>query len=179
MSEKVMAVICANGNAHVGEDSKPWTGTDFDELMTWARNLDNAGPHQTDCGGHSVAALGSFGRARCACTLAEPCSRNCSCANSVMSGGCYRCASYGSEEQRQGMAEFIARRYQALEEFASESPIQWQGEDETSYAKRRVWCQWCDEGMLAADYRDMENQARNFPHKDDCTWVMAGGRELV
>lgn len=177
MSAKVMAVACANGDAHVGRDDKPWTGTDFQELLVWARNLDNAGPHQTDCGPHSVAALGSFNRQRCACTLAEPCSRNCSCAEPLLSGGCRRCVTYGSAEQRQGMAEFLARRFRALDEFAASSPIEWQDEDETSYDKREVWCQWCGERMLAEAYIALANQGSDYPHEDDCTWVLAGGRE--
>lgn len=112
MSTKVMAVICANGNAHIGKDDKPWTGTDFQELLKWAENL------ETDCGPHSVADLGSFGRSRCPCTLAEPCRDMCSCANSVMSGGCYRCASYGSAEQRQGVADWIVKREKVAEALA-------------------------------------------------------------
>lgn len=39
-------------------------------------------------------------KSTCPCTLVTPCSPNCSCACSVMSGGCYCCASYGSKEQQ-------------------------------------------------------------------------------
>jgi len=39
-------------------------------------------------------------QAVCACTLTEPCSPNCTCANPILSGGCLRCASYGSPEQQ-------------------------------------------------------------------------------
>ena len=41
----------------------------------------------------------------CPCYLVEPCSSACSCANPVMSGGCMRCAKYGSKEQRIASAE--------------------------------------------------------------------------
>jgi hypothetical protein len=45
----------------------------------------------------------------CPCTYVEPCSSNCSCANSVMSGGCSRCCSYGSIEQRMNAAKRLAK----------------------------------------------------------------------
>ena len=46
--------------------------------------------------------------ARCACTLTEPCSYACTCANPVMSGGCRRCATYGNASHRRAMARWIA-----------------------------------------------------------------------
>ena len=55
----------------------------------------------------------------CPCTVEgiEPCSYACSCANPVMSGGCGRCAKYGSLEQRQTAARRLvalatARKYE-------------------------------------------------------------------
>lgn len=36
----------------------------------------------------------------CPCTIIEPCSYACTCANPFKSGGCLRCSKYGSEEQR-------------------------------------------------------------------------------
>lgn len=45
----------------------------------------------------------------CPCTLVTPCSAHCTCADPVQSGGCKRCASYGSVEQRTRTAEWIAR----------------------------------------------------------------------
>lgn len=44
----------------------------------------------------------------CPCTLIEPCSSTCSCANPIMSGGCARCCKYGSLEQRKEMAKCLA-----------------------------------------------------------------------
>lgn len=44
----------------------------------------------------------------CPCTLIGPCSANCTCANPCMSGGCSRCASHGSMEQRQHAARHLA-----------------------------------------------------------------------
>lgn len=44
----------------------------------------------------------------CVCELAEPCMSQCTCANGVMSGGCLRCATYGSAEQREASAKRIA-----------------------------------------------------------------------
>lgn len=47
-------------------------------------------------------------RGGCPCLLAEPCSPNCTCASPVMSGGCRRCATYGSLQQRQAAAQRLA-----------------------------------------------------------------------
>lgn len=44
----------------------------------------------------------------CPCLLVEPCSYACSCAKSTMSGGCMRCAKYGSMEQRLNAASRLA-----------------------------------------------------------------------
>lgn len=43
----------------------------------------------------------------CACELAEPCMSQCTCATPVMSGGCMRCATYGSYQQKQAAAQQI------------------------------------------------------------------------
>lgn len=45
----------------------------------------------------------------CPCTVEgiEPCSYACTCANPVMSGGCSRCATYGSPEQQRAAAEYL------------------------------------------------------------------------
>lgn len=45
----------------------------------------------------------------CPCNYTEPCSYNCTCANPMMSGGCLRCAGYGSDEQREKKAKEIAK----------------------------------------------------------------------
>lgn len=44
----------------------------------------------------------------CPCRLVTPCSINCSCADPLQSGGCERCAAYGSMEQRRSTAERLA-----------------------------------------------------------------------
>jgi hypothetical protein len=46
----------------------------------------------------------------CPCNLIEPCSYACSCAEPYMSGGCVRCAGYGSEKQRLAQAHHIAQK---------------------------------------------------------------------
>lgn len=48
----------------------------------------------------------------CPCLVVEPCSPHCSCANPIMSGGCQRCAKYGSDEQRKTHAQHIAKALQ-------------------------------------------------------------------
>jgi hypothetical protein len=44
----------------------------------------------------------------CPCLLAEPCSNQCTCAHPGMSGGCARCARYGSSQQRLAASEWLA-----------------------------------------------------------------------
>ncbi len=48
------------------------------------------------------------GGAVCPCTLATPCNSSCTCAHPGLSGGCERCATYGSREQRRESAERLA-----------------------------------------------------------------------
>lgn len=49
-------------------------------------------------------------KAICACEVlgVEPCGPDCTCRTPVLSGGCSRCATYGSEEQRLAAAKAIA-----------------------------------------------------------------------
>lgn len=44
----------------------------------------------------------------CPCLVINPCSQQCSCAHPAMSGGCLRCAWYGSLKQREASARRIA-----------------------------------------------------------------------
>jgi hypothetical protein len=44
----------------------------------------------------------------CPCTLTTPCGPNCTCSNPDLSGGCLRCCSYGSLDQRKAMAMWLA-----------------------------------------------------------------------
>lgn len=44
----------------------------------------------------------------CPCLHTTPCRDTCTCVNPVMSGGCSRCAAYGSDEQQKSAAEKIA-----------------------------------------------------------------------
>lgn len=59
-------------------------------------NMENCEQCTGDCLENPCTPQGSV----CPCTLVTPCSYACSCANGVMSGGCSRCASYGSKEQQ-------------------------------------------------------------------------------
>lgn len=49
---------------------------------------------------------------RCACEVPQvpACSESCTCRTPLLSGGCNRCASYGSKEQQIGSAKAIAAR---------------------------------------------------------------------
>ena len=156
-------VLGPPGSAGITEDGHPtdaraWLATFFDEAAV--KRFINAGTQ------------------RCPCTLVEPCRSSCSCGHPFLSGGCDRCASYGSAEQRQGAAESLERRFQALDDLAASEPIKWEGEDEATHERRQVWCRWCHEGMLATEYVALVNQSRDYPHEDDCTWVLAEGRPL-
>ena len=57
----------------------------------------------------------------CPCTLVDPCGKNCSCSNSLLSGGCTRCCSYGSLEQRKAMAQRIVDMEEEFKEYALET----------------------------------------------------------
>lgn len=47
------------------------------------------------------------GRGACPCLFTTPCD-GCTCVQPFSSSGCRRCCSYGSLEQRQSMAEYLA-----------------------------------------------------------------------
>lgn len=47
-------------------------------------------------------------RGSCPCLFTEPCTTSCTCVNPMVSGGCSRCCTYGSDEQRKENAERIA-----------------------------------------------------------------------
>lgn len=51
-----------------------------------------------------------MGRKRCPCEFSEiePCRNQCSCRSPMMSGGCARCATYGSKEQQFANAKRLA-----------------------------------------------------------------------
>ena len=48
----------------------------------------------------------------CPCCYGSPCSEQCTCARPMMSGGCGRCARYGSEEQQRDAARVLIEREQ-------------------------------------------------------------------
>jgi hypothetical protein len=52
----------------------------------------------------------------CPCCYTTPCKKQCTCAHPYMSGGCDRCASYGSLEQRKAAAERLAKIIDAAKE---------------------------------------------------------------
>ena len=60
----------------------------------------------------------SMNDATCACSIpaVEPCNKRCTCRWPHYSGGCTRCASYGSAEQREGMAKAIVAREKRIAE---------------------------------------------------------------
>ncbi len=45
----------------------------------------------------------------CPCLYTEPCRSSCTCANPGLSGGCGRCAKYGSNKQQKAAAEYLAK----------------------------------------------------------------------
>ena len=53
----------------------------------------------------------------CPCRHVTPCRDSCSCANMFLSGGCDRCCSYGSWEQRQAKAERMVADLAGLDNF--------------------------------------------------------------
>ena len=59
----------------------------------------------------------------CPCCYTTPCSSRCTCANPVLSGGCRRCATYGSLEQRQAAAKHIAAILDAAGSTGKSQPV--------------------------------------------------------
>lgn len=57
----------------------------------------------------------------CPCLYVTPCSDNCTCANSPLSGGCSRCCRYGSREQQQAAAQRLAVMETEREESARQN----------------------------------------------------------
>lgn len=55
----------------------------------------------------------------CPCLHTAPCSPNCTCVHGGSSRGCSRCCSYGSNEQQQRKAEWLARQIDSGREIAS------------------------------------------------------------
>lgn len=56
----------------------------------------------------------------CPCVLIKPCRSSCTCANSLMSGGCDFCPRYGSHEQQVAHAEKLitdAAELESLRDF--------------------------------------------------------------
>ena len=64
-----------------------------------------------------------LGSESCSCNYVKPCSVNCTCANSQASGGCLRCCSYGSTEQRKVAAASIAMAVAMYEATIAGKPI--------------------------------------------------------
>jgi hypothetical protein len=62
-----------------------------------------------ECGTEDKEELKRSNNRTCPCNWVEPCSRNCTCANPHLSGGCRRCCRYGSPTQRKNAAERLAK----------------------------------------------------------------------
>lgn len=80
--------------------------TKFDAFRGWLREYQ---PNNLAIIDARIAELErQVARSGCPCQLVEPCQPNCSCANQYLSGGCSRCARYGSDEQRLAAATRLA-----------------------------------------------------------------------
>ena len=84
----------------------------------------------------------------CPCTIIKPCKHTCTCANSHMSGGCMRCATYGSEEQRRAAAEGIATAIDGRDKLRAE------------YARLRGWDENKHKNLLLP--LETLNEARDY-----------------
>jgi hypothetical protein len=62
---------------------------------------------------HAAARQAEREAGGCPCLVIAPCSETCTCATPILSGGCLRCARYGSLEQRRAHAEWIAAAIRA------------------------------------------------------------------
>lgn len=101
--KKARSVIEAWCEKHFGQRLPITNGKDFDMIALW----DDRAIQVIRNTGRSIADFVGKG---CPCTLIKPCMITCSCANLVQSGGCLRCCSYGSDDQRKEQAEHLAKK---------------------------------------------------------------------
>jgi hypothetical protein len=93
-----------------GERPSPFSSDKHDEADRLVSITVGGSTHVRTAGEWLALARASLShggeRSGCPCTVEgiEPCSYACSCAHPFMSGGCQRCAAYGSLEQRQAAA---------------------------------------------------------------------------
>lgn len=59
----------------------------------------------------------------CPCTLVEACMRSCTCAHPMLSGGCRRCALYGSLEQQINAAKRLVKNEKELQKLKDQNLI--------------------------------------------------------
>ena len=50
----------------------------------------------------------------CPCLYTTPCQEGCTCVHPHSSRGCTRCCTYGSREQRRGMAKYLAKKIDSV-----------------------------------------------------------------
>ena len=109
-----------------GDKPHNWPASTDGDVAVWVSDTYGISYHDED----DKAGLAKVGRvllshvaqrSGCPCTVEgiEPCSYACSCAHPVMSGGCQRCAAYGSLEQRQSAARRLAESATAPSEALS------------------------------------------------------------
>jgi hypothetical protein len=78
---------------------------------------DGLRPHSP--GADEIAAALPIERRSCPCLYVDPCRPSCTCASSWMSGGCDRCCTFGSLEQRKAIARHLAASSTAAERAAT------------------------------------------------------------
>lgn len=91
----------------------------------------------------------------CPCyVLNEPCVPQCTCVNSLMSGGCRRCAKYGSLEQRQVKAKKLVnaaadkdRQIAVLANLVTTIRVDHRYEQDCIHGRECHWCQDADEAL--------------------------------
>ena len=88
----------------VGMYGKPTQELDLRQAVKHMELVEKILPNIMMVVGDEIAQYGAI----CPCKLTKPCIEQCTCYRQYMSGGCMRCATYGSQEQKQNAAERIA-----------------------------------------------------------------------
>lgn len=88
----------------------------------------------------------------CPCEHVQPCKDTCSCANPIMSGGCMRCATYGSPEQQERAAAIIAETIDTRRDGTIRLVLQTHDGDKWNDTSVQSYSEWRMPRLL--NYRD-------------------------
>lgn len=122
-----------------------------------------------------VERLRELGWSGCPCTLVDPCSGNCSCAQPILSGGCRRCANYGDDLQRTvaaaRLAELIDGADQPQPTASAAEPC-----PHTAWRHRGYECKTCGAQRTTSEMRTEPDTSIDLCRH--CEWLRKKYREV-